>query len=83
MLDAIKPLLENGIINEETSKVINEAWESKLNEAREQVRAELRDEFAQRYEHDRSIMVEALDKMVTQNLSEEIEEFHEERKAIS
>ncbi len=83
MFDAIKPLLENGIINEETSKVINEAWESKLNEAREQVRAELRDEFAQRYEHDRSIMVEALDKMVTQNLSEEIEEFHEERKAIS
>jgi hypothetical protein len=83
MFDAIKPLLENGIINEETSKVINEAWESKLNEAREQVRAELRDEFAQRYEHDRSIMVEALDKMVTENLSEEIEEFHAERKAIS
>jgi hypothetical protein len=83
MFDAIKPLLENGIINEETSKVINEAWESKLNEAREQVRAELRDEFAQRYEHDRSIMVEALDKMVTENLSEEIVEFHEERKAIN
>ena len=83
MFDAIKPLLENGIINEETSKVINEAWESKLNEAREQVRAELRDEFAQKYEHDRSIMVEALDKMVTANLSEEITEFHQERKAIN
>jgi hypothetical protein len=83
MFDAIKPLLENGIINEETSKVINEAWESKLNEAREQVRAELRDEFAQRYEHDRSVMVEALDKMVTHNLSEEIQEFHEERKSIN
>lgn len=83
MFDAIKPLLESGIINEETSKAINEAWEHKLNEAREQVRAELRDEFAQRYEHDRSIMVEALDKMVTNNLSEEIKEFHEERKAIN
>ncbi len=31
MLDAIKPLLESGIINEETSVAINEAWESKLN----------------------------------------------------
>ena len=45
MLDAIKPLLESGLINEETSTALNEAWESKLNEAREQVRAELREEF--------------------------------------
>jgi len=35
MLDAIKPLLESGLINEETSQALNEAWESKLNEARE------------------------------------------------
>jgi len=33
MLDAIKPLLESGLINEETSTALNEAWESKLNEA--------------------------------------------------
>jgi hypothetical protein len=83
MLDAIKPLLESGIINEETSIAINEAWESKLNEAREQVRAELREEFAQRYEHDRYVMVEALDKMVTEGLSTEIEEFQAERQAMN
>ena len=83
MLDAIKPLLESGIINEETSVAINEAWESKLNEAREQVRAELREEFAQRYEHDKNIMVEALDKMVTDGLSTEIEEFQIERQAMN
>ena len=83
MLDAIKPLLEGGIINEETSIAINEAWESKLNEAREQVRAELREEFAQRYEHDRSVMVEALDKMITEGLSSEIEEFQTERQAMN
>ena len=47
MFDAIKPLLESGLINEEVSKELNEAWESKLNEARESVRAELREEFAQ------------------------------------
>ena len=83
MLDAIKPLLESGIINEETSQAINEAWESKLNEAKEQVRAELREEFAQRYEHDKHIMVEALDKMVTDGLTTEIEEFQMERQAMN
>lgn len=83
MLDAIKPLLESGLINEDIGQQLNEAWEIKLNEAREQVRAELREEFAQRYEHDRSVMVEALDKMMTESLSEEIEEFKSERQAMN
>jgi len=83
MLDAIKPLLESGLINEDTSIALNEAWEAKLNEAREQVRAELREEFAQRYEHDRSVMVEALDKMVTDSLTAEIEEFNAEKQAMN
>jgi len=83
MLDAIKPLLESGLINEDVGNELNKLWESKLTEARDQVRGELREEFAQRYEHDRSVMVEALDKMLTENLSQEIKEFHEEKKAIS
>lgn len=83
MFDAIKPLLENGLINEEVGKELNEAWESKLTEAKEQVRAELREEFAQRYEHDRSVMVEALDNMVTESLKGEIAEFHSERQAMN
>ena len=83
MFDAIKPLLESGLINEDIGQQLNEAWEAKLNEAREQVRAELREEFAQKYEHDRSVMVEALDKMVTESLSEEIEEFHTEKQAMN
>ena len=78
MLDAIKPLIESGLINEDVAGELNTAWESKLNEARDQVRGELRQEFANRYEHDRSVMVEALDKMVTESLSEEIREFNEE-----
>ena len=83
MFDAIKPLLDSGLINEDVGAQLNEAWESKLNEARQQVRAELHEEFAQRYEHDRSVMVEALDKMVTESLSEEIEEFHNEKQAMN
>ena len=82
MLDAIKPLLDSGLINEDVSQELNEAWESKLTEAREQVRTELREEFAQRYEHDKTVMVEALDKMMTDGLAGELAEFAQEKAAL-
>jgi hypothetical protein len=83
MLDAIKPLLDNGIINEETRTAIAEAWETRITEAKEQVRAELREEFAQRYSHDKAVMVEALDKMVTESLTAELQEFADEKKQLA
>ena len=83
MLDAIKPLLDNGIINEETRTAISEAWEARLSEAKETVRAELREEFAQRYQHDKSVMVEALDKMVTESLTAELQEFADEKQKLA
>ena len=83
MLDALKPLLDSDLINEDTRQEISEAWEAKLNEAREQVRAELREEFAQRYEHDKTVMVEALDKMVTEGLVSEIEAVAAEKQALA
>jgi hypothetical protein len=83
MLDAIKPLLDSDLINEETRSAISEAWEAKLNETREQVRAELREEFAQRYEHDKTVMVEALDRMVTEGLTAEIQAVQAEKQAIA
>ena len=82
-LEALKPLLDSGIINESTRQAISEAWETKLNEAREEVRAELREEFASRYEHDKNVMVEALDKMVTESLTAELQEFHSEKQALA
>lgn len=83
MLDAIKQLLDNNVINEDTSTEIMEAWEGRLNEAREELRAELREEFAQRYNHDKKVMVEALDKKVTEALESEIAEFKEEKAALA
>ena len=83
MFDAIKPLLDSGLINEDVSKELNEAWESKLTEARELVRAELREEFAQRYEHDKTVMVEALDKMVTEGLAGELASIATEKQALA
>jgi len=83
MLDAIKPLLDNGIINEDTRQAIAEAWEARVTEAKEQARAELREEFAQRYSHDKQVMVEALDKMVTESLTAELNEFADEKKKLA
>lgn len=82
MFDVLKPILDSGIINEDTRNAINEAWEAKLNEARETIRAELREEMAARYEHDKKVMVEALDKMVTESLTAEITEFVGEKQAM-
>ena len=83
MLDALKPLIDNGILSESTQQTINEAWEHKLTEAREEIRKEIREEFADRYEHDKEIMEGALDKMVTDALEEEIKEFSQDKRALA
>jgi hypothetical protein len=83
MLDALKPLLDSELVTEEARAEINEAWESKLIEAKEQARAELREEFAQRYEHDKQVMVEALDRMVTDGLAAELQQVQAEKQALA
>ena len=83
MLDALKTLFENNVISEEIKADIEKAWESRLTEARTQVTQELREEFAQRYEHDKLVMIEAIDRMMTDRLSEEIQEFIEDRNRLA
>lgn len=83
MLESIKPLIDSGLVNEETKTQIQEAWEKKIAEAKETAKAELREEFARRYEHDKAVMVEALDKMVTESLKEELSEFAEDKKRLA
>ena len=83
MIDAISKLVESGAISEDVQKSIQEAWDSKVKENREGVSADLREEFAKRYEHDKGNMIEAIDKMMTEKLSEEISKFIEDRKALA
>jgi hypothetical protein len=83
MLDAIKPLLDSDLVNEDTRQAISEEWERKMTETRETIRAELREEFAQRYEHDKSTMVEALDRMVTEGLQSELNAVAAEKQALA
>ena len=60
MLDALKSLFENNVISEEIRAEIQEAWDKKIAETRLEVTAELREEFASKYEHDKAQMVEAI-----------------------
>ena len=83
MIDAISKLVESGAISEDVQKSIQEAWDSKIKENKETVGAELREEFAKRYEHDKANMIEAIDTMMNEKLSEEITKFVEDRKALA
>jgi hypothetical protein len=83
MIDALKTLFENDVVSEEVRAEIENAWEAKVNENRQSVVAELREEFAQKYEHDKSTMVEAIDSMLSERLEAEIAEFAEDRNQLA
>jgi hypothetical protein len=75
-------LLESGVLTEEASTMIKEAWEAKLNEAREEITAELREEFAHKFEHDKGVIVEAMDNMLSEAIRKEIAEFQTDRASL-
>ena len=83
MLDALKSLFETNAISEEIKNDIEEAWNAKVKENQMQITAELREEFASKYEHDKANMVEAVEKMLDEKLNEEISEFAEDRKKLA
>jgi hypothetical protein len=83
MADIFNGILESDAISEDLKTQIQETWKSKLDEAREEITAELRDEFAQRYENDKGQIVEAMDTMLTDRITSEIEELKADRAALA
>ena len=83
MLDALKSLFENNVISEEIKESIETAFENRINEARTQVAEQLREEFAQKYEHDKNTMIEAVDRMISEQLAAEIVEFADDRNQLA
>ena len=83
MLDALKTLFENNAISEEIRAEIEQAWEQRIQENRLNATAELREEFAQKYEHDKGTMVEAIDTMLEEKLAEELNEFADDRQKLA
>ena len=83
MLDALTKLYESNVISEDVKESIEKAWETRVNENRQQVTQQLREEYAQKYEHDKNVMVEAVDRMISEQLIDEITEFAEDRKHLA
>lgn len=83
MLDAFKQLVESGVMSAETQSVVEAAFAAKIQENRDQVTAQLREEFAQKYNYDKTVMVEAIDKMLSERLAAEMAELHEDKRALS
>jgi hypothetical protein len=83
MLDAFKQLVESGVMSEEVKSAVETAFTQKIQENRDQVTAELREEFAQKYNHDKSVMVEAIDKMLSDRLAAEMAELYNDKKALA
>lgn len=76
-------LLEGAGLSEEARSSLQEAWNAQLSEAREDITAELREEFAQRYEHDKGLIVEATENFIQSRVEAEMTELAEERKALA
>lgn len=83
MLDAFKQLVESGVMTEETKSVVETAFAAKIQENRDQITAQLREEFAQKYTHDKGVMVEAIDKMLSERLAAEMAELAEDKRALA
>jgi len=83
MSDMFNRLFETGLLSEEVRSDLTAAWDEKVKENKNTVTAELREEFAKRYEHDKSNMVEAIDSMVSERLESEIKEIAEDKKALA
>lgn len=82
-MDAFKQLVESGVISEEIRTDLESAFNTKIQENRDQVTAQLREEFAQRYTHDKGVLVESIDKLVSERLAAELGEFAQDRKALA
>ncbi len=82
MLDFVKQLFENNVISEEIKSEIEAAWQGQIQENRDQVTAQLREEFAQKYEYDKTAMVEAVENMLADRLQAELGEFAEDRQGL-
>lgn len=82
MNDILKPLLESDLLSEDVKVQISEAFEARIAEVRDEVETQLREEMANRFEHDREALINAVSQMVEEALQVELEEFQADRQAV-
>jgi hypothetical protein len=64
-MDNLANILGQAGLPEELTASLQDAFNQKVAEAREEAEMSIREEFAARYEHDKSNLVEAMDRMLT------------------
>lgn len=79
----IEKILGSEVLSEEVKESVTEAWNAKLAEAREEITAELREEFAGRYENDKAQIVEAMDAMLNDTIKTELDEFAQDKAKLA
>lgn len=83
MAKKIDEILSESVgLSEDVRNQIVGLWESRLSEAREEVAATLREEFARKFEHDKGVIVESMDRFLTDKVRAELEEFAEDKRQL-
>lgn len=75
-------LSESVGLSEDLRTQIAGLWESKITEAREEISANLREEFARKFEHDKGVLVESMDRFLTDKIRVELEEFANDKQQL-
>lgn len=83
MPKSITEILGSDVLTEDIKTQLAEAYEVRIAEQREQVTAELREEFASRYENDKTQIVEAMDAMLKDAIKTELVEFAQDKAAVA
>lgn len=83
MPKSINEILSSDVLTEDIKTELSEAFEARIAEERESVTAELREEFASRYENDKKQIVEAMDAMLKEAIKKELEEFAQDKSKVA
>lgn len=79
MEQQLQELLENAVLGDETRQALQEAFSQKLKEAE----AKLQESYATRYEHEKHILVETMDAMLTDVIKKELNEFQSDKRSVA
>jgi hypothetical protein len=74
----LKDLLENQVLGDETKQALQEAFENKI----KILETRLQEDYIARYNHDKGVLVEAMDRMLSDAIRTELVEFAEDRAAL-
>lgn len=75
----LQELLESEVLGDETRTALQEAFTAKLKEAE----AQLQESYAARFEHERSVLVETMDQMLTDVIRKELNEFADDKRSVA